>query len=95
MEKVYIEDKTFTKVDFKNHPLAKGEYEHCRFLNCDFSDSDLSEYTFADCVFSACNFSMVKLLKTAFRDVKFTDSKMLGLHFELCNDFGLFFVLQN
>lgn len=87
----FITDQTFDKNDFKLLPLIKGEYENCVFRNCDFSGADLSGAVFLDCEFVSCNLSLVKLAKTAFRDVKFKDCKMLGLHFENCNDFGLAF----
>lgn len=75
--------------------MVKGEYEKCTFNNCDFSDSDLSEIRFSECEFIACNLSMAKLTKTAFRDVIFKNCKMLGLHFENCNEFDLLFRFEN
>ncbi len=88
MSQDYIEDKTFDKLDFTLNPLPKGEYEQCRFVDCDFSGSDLSEIRFLDCEFESCNLSMVNLTKTALQNIKFSNSKMLGLHFKNCNDFG-------
>jgi hypothetical protein len=29
MELIYIEGKTFEKIDFKENPLSNGEYENC------------------------------------------------------------------
>ncbi|WP_431217529.1 hypothetical protein ACQ86N_21315 [Puia sp. P3] len=40
-------------------------------------------------MFSNCNLSLAQLQKTTFRDIQFKDCKMLGLHFEDCNEFGL------
>jgi fluoroquinolone resistance protein len=88
-EPAFIENKTFSKIDFTQSPIGKGEYEYCSFINCDFSNSDFSEIQFAECVFDSCNLSMVILVKTALRDIKFRNCKMLGLHFENCNKFGL------
>ena len=82
-----IQDKTFNR----NNTLTIGEYENCIFNNCDFSESDLSEFKFIDCTFNSCNFSLTKIHKTAIRDVKFKDCKMLGLRFDICNEFGLSF----
>jgi len=84
----YTEDKTFDKIDFTEHPLPKGEYENCFFINCNFSNSDLSEIKFLDCAFTGCNISLAKLAKTGLGDVKFKDCKMLGLRFDTCNKFG-------
>jgi len=64
MEQLYIEDKTFDNIDFKENPLKKGEYENCDFINCDFSNSDLSDIKFSDCHFADCNLSLTKLSGT-------------------------------
>jgi fluoroquinolone resistance protein len=95
MEEIYREDETYDKIDFKSNPLTKGEYENCSFINCDFSNSDLSDYKFADCEFSECNLSLIKLTKTAFRDIKFVNCKMLGLQFDNCREIGLSFSFEN
>ncbi|MFA6058534.1 MAG: pentapeptide repeat-containing protein [Taibaiella sp.] len=95
MEDLYIQERTFDKVIFVQQPLATGEYEGCTFNQCDFSGIDLSNVVFSDCTFSGCNLSMVKLAKTAFREVIFKDCKMLGLHFDTCNPFGLSFRFEH
>jgi len=87
MASFFYEGKTFDKSDFTVNLPDKGEYDNCRFLNCDYSDADLSGFIFTECEFIACNLSLIKLGKTAFKDVRFKDCKMLGLHFEDCSDF--------
>ena len=72
-------DRTYDKVNFKEGAVKKGEYETCAFNNCDFSGTDLSEIQFIECSFLSCNLSLAKLNKTVFRDIRFTDCKMLGL----------------
>jgi len=94
-ELIFIEGKTFNNNVFTKDPLTKGEYEKCTFVNCDFSGSSLSNVLFTECEFIGCNLSLAILAKTGFRDVKFKDSKMLGLRFEDCNDFGLSFMVEN
>ena len=91
MEQIYLADQKFENRDFKVNHLKKGEYEDCQFLNCDFSECNLSDFVFTDCEFNYCNLSLVKLIKTTLRDVKFQNCKMLGLHFEDCNEFALTF----
>lgn len=90
MQEIFIQDETFDG----NELLAKGEYENCSFKNCNFGDSNLSEFKFIDCIFSNCNLSLVKINKTTIRDTKFQDCKMLGLHFDACNEFGLSFSFE-
>jgi uncharacterized protein YjbI with pentapeptide repeats len=42
---------------------------------------------FTDCIFTSCNISNAKLGNTAIREIQFNDCKLLGLHFDDCNDF--------
>lgn len=95
MEKVYIEDKTFDKVNYKTKPLIIGEYEKCIFFHCDFSETNLYAIVFSECEFLGCNFSLANIAKTAFRKVKFKDCKLLGLRFDYINDFLLAFEFEN
>ncbi|SJZ50432.1 pentapeptide repeat-containing protein [Sediminibacterium ginsengisoli] len=85
----YFEDQLLEKQDYKIQNLPTGDYAGCTFNHCDFSGTSLSGVSFEDCVFSDCNFSLSKLHGTTFRDVKFNGCKMLGLHFEDCNPYGL------
>lgn len=83
----YITDQTFERV----FELSAIEYENCNFNNCDFSATTFANINFIDCVFINCNLSLVPLHNTAFRSVSFKECKMLGLHFDHCNGFGLTF----
>src|SRR5574343_393836 len=88
-------DHTFSKIDYTLNPLVKGEYEQCTFTQCDFSNTDLSKVVFVDCVFKECNLSSANINQTAFREVNFIDCKMIGLHFEYCNEFLLSMNFEN
>ena len=88
-------DETFDKKDFTGTPLQKGAYENCVFNHCNFSTSDLSSIRFIDCIFIGSNLSLVRLDKTVLRDAQFRDCKMLGLHFEHCDPFGLSFSFES
>lgn len=87
MERNYIEDKEFIKIDFTEKGLPAGEYDNCRFSNCNFSNTNLSHIGFSDCEFNDCNMGMAKLGMTAFKNVRFIGSKLLGWHFEHCDPF--------
>ena len=89
MERNYVEDKDFEQIDFSEKPLGLADYDNCTFINCNFSDTDLSKQNFSECTFKGCNLSMTKLGNTVFNDAQFKDCKMLGLHFEDCNQFLL------
>ena len=63
MEQLYIDNKTFEKMNFKENPLQLAQYENCIFNNCDFSNTNLSEMKFIECSFTDCNLSLAKLQK--------------------------------
>lgn len=89
------EDKTFERIDYTKSGLPKGDYENCTFINCNFYSSDLSKITFNECAFDGCDFSLAKLNSTILNDVKFINCKLLGLHFDECNDFVLSIYFEN
>lgn len=77
----------FTEKDFSGiETIETGEYEDCTFKNCNFSNADLTDINFAECTFEQCDLSMAKIVNTIFRDAKFENCKLLGLHFENCNE---------
>jgi fluoroquinolone resistance protein len=88
MKQVFIEEKTFDRIDFTQNPISKGEYEYCKFVNCNFTQSDLSGIKFLECEFLGCNLSLIELERTSLKEIKFKDCKMLGLNFGGCDPFG-------
>jgi len=94
MSKEYITGRTFEKTNFSANGIAAGDYEGCAFNNCNFASVDLSGLAFSECTFKGCDLSLAKMNKTALRDARFKDSKLLGLRFENCADF-LFSVAFN
>jgi len=42
MERDFV-GETYDRIDVKENPLVKGDYEGCKFTSCDLSNSDLSE----------------------------------------------------
>lgn len=80
-------DQKYSGNNYSISGLPDGEYECCSFVACNFSNANLGGIVFAECNFVDCNFSMAKLNKTAFKDCTFNNCKMLGLHFQDCNDF--------
>ena len=85
MHTSFFENKNFSKINYTTHLFPKGEYEDCTFSTCDFSNTDLSKIKFTSCDFHLCNLSMAVNCNTAFKGIAFTNSKMLGLRFDLCS----------
>lgn len=92
MESQY--EKEFNKVVFTNN-FEVQEYESCIFNGCNFEIQILGESRFIDCRFIECNFSSCNLNHTAFRDVNFKDCKLIGLRFDMCNQFGFAINFEN
>ena len=88
MESKYIDDQTFTNVDFSKETFPIAEYEYCTFIGCNFSNSILSQTRFLEAEFVDCNFSNALLGNTSFQTVIFKNCKMLGLQFDVCDQFG-------
>jgi fluoroquinolone resistance protein len=95
MDTKLIVSKVFEKIDFTENKLIPGEFENCTFMNCNFKNIDLSNFIFNDCKFDSCDFSLAILKNTLLNDIKFFNCKLLGLHFEDCNDFVFIVHFEN
>jgi len=87
MDRNYFQDEKFEKANFLKDPLVIADYENCSFVNCEMSKAVLSGIRFVECEFNGCNLSVAKLDNTAFKDVVFKECKLLGLHFQDCDQF--------
>ena len=87
METAYIEDQLFESIDFTTERLLGTEYDNCRFVNCNFNNVSLVGFKLIECSFTDCNLSMVKMDAATLRDVTFKGCKILGMHFESCDQF--------
>lgn len=91
---IYTEDQRYENRNFVTHPIPKGEYIACTFISCLMTKANLSGYVFEDCTFISCDLSMVVMNDTAWRNVTFRDTKMLGVSFDVCKTFGLSFMFE-
>jgi uncharacterized protein YjbI with pentapeptide repeats len=67
----------------------ENEYEACTFSVCSFTNVDLADVNFIDCSFESCDFTLAQVHETGFKDVRFSDCKMIGLVLTNCNHFLL------
>lgn len=86
-----IENKIFENITFGEENPADGVYEECRFIHCNLNTADLSAVTFRNCTFDGCDLSLAKLRETSFQEVRFENSKLLGLQFCDCRELLLEF----
>jgi uncharacterized protein YjbI with pentapeptide repeats len=83
------ENKVFEKISFRENILAAGVYEECTFNTCNFNGAQLAGITFRNCSFNNCDCSLASLKNTILQDVRFLNSKLLGVQFNQCNGFLL------
>ncbi len=95
MEKLYRINEIIEYNKGEVYEFAAGEFEQCTFANFMFDKRLLVDGIFIDCLFKNCNLSMVSTDHIVFRDVRFEDCKLAGVHFENCNQFGLSFSFVN
>lgn len=88
-----IYDSHFEKIDFSE--LKKQSFDGCTFVDCQFAKADLSHYEFSECEFRTCDLSMTTVHKTAWKDVRFYQCKLLGIHFKDSNTFLLQLYFQD
>jgi uncharacterized protein YjbI with pentapeptide repeats len=94
MKRAFSDGMKFENLRPQDMPLAVGEYENCSFISCDFSNTDLSDINFLECEFRDCNLSLARLTRTSFRKAKFINCKLLGLHFDDCNNLIITFEFE-
>lgn len=82
-------DQNFVNKDWIDVDLSGRSFTNCRFDHCNFSGSDLSGTEFDSCVFVDCNLSNPKINRTRARDVRFQQSKLVGLAFQNFDPFAL------
>jgi fluoroquinolone resistance protein len=75
--------------------FEKGEYFNCQFNEIDFSSFNFSGYKFIECQFNNSNLSLCNPNNAFFQQVHFSDCKMLGIHFDYVNPFGLEMSFEN
>lgn len=85
MNKPYVIDTTFTKVNYQEKALTKADYEACTFIECNFSNTFLDNQNFVDCEFIGCDLTNANIAHTTFNVATFTKCKLLGLNFVTCN----------
>ena len=73
-------DKVFTNINVSKTHLTHSAFEGCQFKGCDLSDTTIEHCKFVDCEFISCNVSMAQFKFSAFSEVVFDDSKLVGIN---------------
>ena len=65
------------------------------FEKISFNEHSLVKGIFEECTFNNCDCSLTKLKSTILQDVRFVNSKLLGVQFHECNGFLLRLYFEN
>ena len=82
-----FENEKIENKQWKEAKLNDYEFEDCIFVNCDFSGASVLSSSFIDCQFRNCNLALANLGNTILNGAQFYNCKVMGVKFNLCNDF--------
>lgn len=71
--------KKFNDLNLTKQTLTGITFEECDFKSCAFPDVTLAKCKFMNCGFVDCNLTNVKVPESAFRNVSFNQSKVIGV----------------
>jgi fluoroquinolone resistance protein len=82
MSNKYFEDESFNSTNFPAvGDLISYEFVGCEFINIDFSSRQIKHCKFIECQFNKSNLSNIQVLNSIFRDVAFSECKVMGVNF--------------
>jgi fluoroquinolone resistance protein len=84
----FVSDDEFSSIVFKSDSLIERQFDKCRFVSCTFRETDLRSTVFESCTFIRCDFILPKVEGLTLRAVTFEDSRLMGIPFGECNQFG-------
>jgi len=79
LRQVAWDDAIVEHLDCAEAILTEREFRRCVFDRVRFVEADLGGSVFEDCQFVQCDLTMAKVARTAFRDVTFRRSKLMGI----------------
>lgn len=69
----------FKKLEIRESLLQSREFTNCTFTNCNFNGTQFQHCRFRDCYLKGCDLSLVRLEGCTFANVRFEDSKLIGM----------------
>ncbi len=76
----YFRDTRFNGLAIPGSVITDKEFYKCSFDNCDMSNARFETCRFEDCDFNNCDISLVKFKMSEFIDVRFYETKLLGIN---------------
>lgn len=72
---------------FGRKNLSKAVFEGVTFQRCNWQGLKLQDCSFVDCLFENCNLSLIEATGTSFVNIKFVDSKVMGVNWSKIRGF--------
>lgn len=76
----FLRDSQFNGIIISDSTFADKEFYKCSFDKCNLSKVKFENCRFEDCDFNNCDLSLAKFNTSEFIDVRFYESKMLGIN---------------
>lgn len=76
----FFRDTKFNGISIPGSNYTEKEFYQCSFDNCNMNKAEFENCRFEDCDFTNCDLSLVKFKTCEFIDVRFKESKLLGVN---------------
>lgn len=74
-----FEDQRFEGLKLEGHRLDSRHFYDCEFVRCKLSRATFDSCVFENCLFQDCDLTTTRIGESAFRQVKFDRSKLMGV----------------
>ncbi len=79
LDEAEYSNQVFEKLELEGAELQGVSFHDCTFVKCSFANAKLAQCRFDNCNFVSCNLSLLNVRGSAFREVSFSSSKLLGI----------------
>jgi uncharacterized protein YjbI with pentapeptide repeats len=81
-----FEEETFVGGSFPGLDLRRKRFARCRFEAVGMDQALLQEAVLDECTFVRCDLSMASVAECSFRDVRFENTKLMGVNWTVARD---------
>jgi fluoroquinolone resistance protein len=81
-----FEDEVFTSGTLPGLDLRRKRFARCRFEAVAMNEAQLQSVILDECVFVRCDLTMAKVAECSFRDVRFEQTKLMGVDWSAARD---------
>lgn len=89
------QDEIFSNIVNVGSEFNNRQFFNCIFKGCQFKQCRLGSSDFVNCHFINCDLYLVNVTRSGFRNVLFSDCKIIGIDFSQCNKLLFSFEFSN